>query len=393
MAGSLYKDDVDEILALARLAQRHAEYESDEELDVFGGDRTDVEPPVTMAPHGSRSGPGDWVSEDLDLVAPEFQEAPKKKHMREGWKRKQGDETKQPEAKKVKRDTKRETKTDATAKATAEATTAVPGEHAPWKLASAQIPQQAISAAPQPPPRRGQLVDIKVLERGATPAGVLPMTAEAASQAPQHQLKPETYHQLPPAPPVPQPPLQPVSTFYPHDTWGAYRHPTPLPPQPPPPVRAPRHQGMLGHQVISGAYRHPAPLPPPPVPAHHHQAQLEHQLTLGTPHQLPPAPPPAVAPPIPTPSPAPPPTQAKPKSAHMTNLENAIRGILKQNFVEVYPIAVRALLAAAAKDPHLPVVLNAVMIGRATGQQWSTFRDFVKVVETKWGWKKQGGPR
>jgi hypothetical protein len=214
MADSLYKDDVYEILALARLAQRHAEYESDEELDVFGGDRIDVEPPVTMAPHGTRSGPGDWVSEDLDLVAPEFQEAPKKKHKREGWKRKQGDETKQPEAKNVKRDTKRETKTDATA----EATTGVPGEQASRQPPPTQTLPRSIPAAPEPSPRRGQLVDIKVFERGATPAEVLPMTAEAASQAPQHQLKPETYHQLPPAHPGPQPPLQPAPTSYPHDT-------------------------------------------------------------------------------------------------------------------------------------------------------------------------------
>jgi hypothetical protein len=157
MADSLYKDDVYEILALARLAQRHAEYESDEELDVFGGDRIDVEPPVTMAPHGTRSGPGDWVSEDLDLVAPEFQEAPEKKHKREGWKRKQGDETKQPEAKNVKRDTKRKTKTDATA----EATTGVPGEQASRQPPPTQTLPRSIPAAPEPPPRRGQLVDIK----------------------------------------------------------------------------------------------------------------------------------------------------------------------------------------------------------------------------------------
>jgi hypothetical protein len=53
---------------------------------------------------------------------------------------------------------------------------------------------------------------------------------------------------------------------------------------------------------------------------------------------------------------------------------------------------VKALLAAAAKDLHVRLVLGAVMNSRVTSQQQRYFDDFVKVVETKWVWAKQGGP-
>jgi hypothetical protein len=107
-------------------------------------------------------------------------------------------------------------------------------------------------------------------------------------------------------------------------------------------------------------------------------------------------PPPAVAPlpllPTPTPSPAPPLTQAKPRSAGAIKLEKAIRSILKQENFELYPIVAKALLAAAAKDPHIRPILGAVTNGRVTSQQQRYSDDFVKVVETKCVWAKQGGP-
>jgi hypothetical protein len=367
MADSFYEDDLDQLLALAKLAQRHAgdaEYASDEELDVFGTDRIGVEPILTMAPHSTRSGPGDWVSEDMDLVAPEHREAHEKK--KEERKRKEEQPVKQPERKKVKTDIKMGGKVEATA-GEAKAKTGLPGEQAPWRVAPAQTPSTAVPAAPEPPSRRGQLLDINEVQPGAAPAPVLPQATETAPQAFGQQLTSGTYRQLQPAP--------------------LFSHP--------PPASAPYPQQQLGFQLPSGAYpQHllaPLPTPPSPVPAPYHQGRLGNQLILGAPHQLPPAlrPQPQPLPPTPTPSPEPP-TQAQPSNARSINIEKAILSILENNS-GAYIDVVQAI-AAARNEPGLPVVFNAILNGRATRQQQTTFHNFVKAVETKWLWGQRGGP-
>jgi hypothetical protein len=133
MAHSLYHDELDELLALAKQVKWHAEYDSDEELNVFGTTRTSIMPEVTMAPHNPKSGPGDWVSENLDLVAPDFREAHERK--KEERRRKEEQEAQPAETKKVKSDTKMGARTEVKADAETGAKTGAPpqgGEEVSW---------------------------------------------------------------------------------------------------------------------------------------------------------------------------------------------------------------------------------------------------------------------
>jgi hypothetical protein len=190
MADSEYEDDLDELLALAKLVKRHvgdAEYESDEELDVFGTDRNSIEPMLTVVPHSNRSSPGDWVSEDMDLVAPKYREA---HEMRMG------------------------AEMEVTAEGEAKAKTGLLGEQVPWRVVPAQTPSTATPAALRPPPRRGQLVDINDVQHGAAPAPVLPQATEIAPEILGQQFTSGTYRQLEPTPSPLHPCPPPASTLY-----------------------------------------------------------------------------------------------------------------------------------------------------------------------------------